>query len=892
MFWDHHKSDSESDNEEIGVNERRRLVETWDIDIEDLERDFEQSSAEINVVVEASSRVTLINWIALFVCFWSAYFSVPDRGIDILLAFFKAIFQVLCELSPIIFSTAVLVFPSSFKLLKKSLSFKDKHTKYVVCPKCDTLYRFQDCITTRFGRVIAKPCSHIAFPNHRQLFRRRPCGAEVLKEIRLKNGQTKLYPHKVYCYRSIRETLTHFIKRPDFVQKCEIWRNRNVPDDILVDIYDGQVWKDWQYFNGTPFLAQHNNYAFMLNVDWFQPFKHSVYSVGVIYMVLLNLPRKERYKEENVIIVGVIPGPHEPKLTINTYLQPLVAELNLLWQEGIQVRPHGSRTARCFRAALLCIACDIPALRKVCGFLGCTAHRGCSKCKRFFPGEFSSMDFSGFEEDDIPRRNEEHRREAQKILNATTADERTKIETSTGTRYSELLQLPYFDCTRYHVVDPMHNLFLGTAKHLMKNVWLNAETPIISRENLNKIQEKVDDVKAPSFIGRLPKKISTSFGGFTADQWKTWTLLYSVFCMWNIIPTDDLELWRLFVLSCFHLCSPLITTEELQEGHDYLVRFCKSFENRYGKERVTPNMHLHLHLKQCILDYGPVYSFWLFSFERFNGILGAFQTNNRSVEIQIMRKFLQKHELRDIPLPERFQETFQPVFQLLQEAQQVGTLGESIPSIPSTLNLSVDQVQRCLEWSNINAYSCFSPRSIDVLDDDYTEYLLKTYETILPQQSVIECVTDTFERISTIGYSGTKLGSSDSRLERSSFILASWCGQYSGSIETDSFDLRPGVIDFFLKQTIKIDGKQESLCMAKVRWFQRHPERHRIGRPHEIWCRNLFEMEGPCTFIPIQRIHSQFVAAYDVIDKERVLIVCPLQRKLYGLTSCWKTIWR
>jgi hypothetical protein len=177
---------------------------------------------------------------------------------------------------------------------------------------------------------------------------------------------------------------------------------------------------------------------------------------------------------------------------------------------------------------------------------------------------------------------------------------------------------------------------------------------------------------------------------------------------------------------------------------------------------------------------------------------------------------------------------------------------------------------------------CFSPRSIDVLDDYYTEYLLKAYETILQQHSVIECVTDTFERISTIGYSGTKLGSSDSRLERSSFILASWCGQYSGSIETDSFDLHPGVIDFFIKQTITIDGRQESLCLAKVRWFQRHPERHRIGRPHLIWCRKLFEMEGPCTFIPIQRMHSQFVAAYDVIDKERVLIVCHLQRKLYG----------
>ena len=39
-------------------------------------------------------------------------------------------------------------------------------------------------------------------------------------------------------------------------------------------------------------------------------------------------------------------------------------------------------------------------------------------------------------------------------------------------------------------------------------------------------------------------------------------------------------------------------------------------------------MHLHLHLKECMLDYGPVYSFWCFSFERFNGILGKFNNNH------------------------------------------------------------------------------------------------------------------------------------------------------------------------------------------------------------------------------------------------------------------------
>ena len=41
------------------------------------------------------------------------------------------------------------------------------------------------------------------------------------------------------------------------------------------------------------------------------------------------------------------------------------------------------------------------------------------------------------------------------------------------------------------------------------------------------------------------------------------------------------------------------------------------------------NMHLHLHLAECIVDYGPVYAFWCFAFERMNGVLGSYHTNNQ-----------------------------------------------------------------------------------------------------------------------------------------------------------------------------------------------------------------------------------------------------------------------
>jgi len=41
-----------------------------------------------------------------------------------------------------------------------------------------------------------------------------------------------------------------------------------------------------------------------------------------------------------------------------------------------------------FFAALLLVACDVPAARKLCGFLGHGAKRGCSKCKKeFISGE-------------------------------------------------------------------------------------------------------------------------------------------------------------------------------------------------------------------------------------------------------------------------------------------------------------------------------------------------------------------------------------------------------------------------------------------------------------------------------------------------------------------------
>ena len=85
-----------------------------------------------------------------------------------------------------------------------------------------------------------------------------------------------------------------------------------------------------------------------------------------IYLTILNLPRDGRYKIENTVLVGLIPGPSEPK-RINPFLNLLVDELLHLW-EGVPVSSESHTFT--LRAMLMCFISDVPATRKICGFPG------------------------------------------------------------------------------------------------------------------------------------------------------------------------------------------------------------------------------------------------------------------------------------------------------------------------------------------------------------------------------------------------------------------------------------------------------------------------------------------------------------------------------------------
>ena len=128
-----------------------------------------------------------------------------------------------------------------------------------------------------------------------------------------------------------------------------------------------------------PFAHESNyNLQLALNINWFSPFEHS-YSVGCIYMSILNLPKKNgRDLKKNMILVVVIPGPSEPRTTaINHYLRPLVNEL-LVLMRGVDMPVtllNGKVVYNKVRAAISLISCDLPATKKLIGSLSYNGHR-------------------------------------------------------------------------------------------------------------------------------------------------------------------------------------------------------------------------------------------------------------------------------------------------------------------------------------------------------------------------------------------------------------------------------------------------------------------------------------------------------------------------------------
>lgn len=772
---------------------------------------------------------------------WSAKFGTSDTGTSELFGILRKSFAVI-EGSGEAHNLAGPGIPNSLgKAIEMvSTTRQPKISELLVCPACLSVYG-------DWHSVQASQCMHVAAPFHTHATRRESCGADLFQPGAVRR------PVLVYPYVSLLESLKAFLGRPGFLEACRVATeaSSSTTATLYCDVYDGQVWKEFSTVEDTPFLGDLSparlNLALQLNVDWFQPFKHTVFSVGAIYVSILNLPRHLRYKVENTILVGVIPGPHEPSLHTNSFLAPFVSELLQLW-DGITLSGTNLMQPVTVRAALLSVVCDIPGLAKVAGFLGHGARLSCSKCMKPFPtAHFGEKpNYSGYDRDQWPKRDiATHRQLADEYLQLPNRSQQKAFESQHGLRYSELLKLPYFDIIRYCVVDPMHNLFLGSARHFIEVVM---EKGILTKVEMAAVEERVQAFNSPHAVGRLPRKVASKFAGFKADQWRNWTVIFSEVAYKGILPVPYFNCWQKFVKAIKLLCSHAISRADIIFADALLQEYCEDFEQLFGCEACTINMHKHLHLKKCMFDFGPIYSFWCFPFERFNGQLESYHTNSKNIEVQIARKFLRTQAVMSLPTAEQEPPSSVPMTPISKECYQ-RLLHLQTAALPlSTFAFSIHDIdfRTCVDIdTNKVKHVCLSAAD--------QQHLLKLYETLYGHITIIFLAME-IKKVSRISFAGQPLRAS----ENGNIVSAIWPGT------ENSMQLRVGRIIYFFTHNIKCISSTPSEerstvhlqhLLAKVHFFQQHPQANYFNNPDIIVSFNEYDVNmGHYTFMPLQRL--------------------------------------
>jgi hypothetical protein len=173
-----------------------------------------------------------------------------------------------------------------------------------------------------------------------------------------------------------------------------------------------------------------------LNLNWFQPYDGTMYSIGVIYIVICNLPRNIRFKRENILTLGILPGPNEISLhQINHYLALIVDELVSLWNGIFLNRTYEDNEGKKIWAALILVSCDIPAARKICGHV--SALVSCHRCTKKANYENHQHNFAGMDDMDewfVPQNLGQHRENALGWRRCNSKVARKRFVKETGVR--------------------------------------------------------------------------------------------------------------------------------------------------------------------------------------------------------------------------------------------------------------------------------------------------------------------------------------------------------------------------------------------------------------------------------------------------------------------------
>ena len=126
------------------------------------------------------------------------------------------------------------------------------------------------------------------------------------------------------------------------------------------------------------YFSDHRDIALGFATDGFAPFKRRKHTAWILLVFNYNLPPEQRFQKDNILCVGIIPGPKKP-WNADSFIHPLVRELLEL---AIGVSTYDALSSRLFalHAYVITAFGDIPAVSMLMHMKGHNSQCPCRMC--------------------------------------------------------------------------------------------------------------------------------------------------------------------------------------------------------------------------------------------------------------------------------------------------------------------------------------------------------------------------------------------------------------------------------------------------------------------------------------------------------------------------------
>ncbi|KAJ3494279.1 hypothetical protein NLJ89_g10843 [Agrocybe chaxingu] len=464
-------------------------------------------------------------------------------------------------------------------------------------------------------------------------------------------------------------------------------------DGITADIFDGSHYKNLCQQNikvgqrvvPDKYFSDARDVALGLSTDGFAPFNKRQKTAWPLIIFNYNLPPDLRFHVENIMALGIIPGPRKPK-DIDSFLWPFMQELFRLAQ-GVQALDILSAAYFLLRAFLIVVFGDIPAVSLVMRMKG---HNGISPCRMCeikglrVPGARATTHYvpldrslhpdvhgnpqqiKRYDPRNLPLRSHTALLEQARAVDlAKSSAEADRLAKKSGIKGTPILS--YLNSLSFPLSFPydfMHLIWENLIPNLILH-WTGAFKGLDDGEEsyrlANAIWEAIGakseaaGAYIPSAYGARVPNIAKDKKACTAETWSFWTLYIGPVLPRKRFNNSKYYCHFVSLVVLLNTCLQFeITDKEVETVHEGFVNWVSEYEKIYYQnkpERLSAcpvTVHALLHIANSIKAMGPVWCYWAFPMERYCGRLKPSVRSRRFPYASLDRYVLEDSQLTQI----------------------------------------------------------------------------------------------------------------------------------------------------------------------------------------------------------------------------------------------------